>query len=118
VHAFPLYALTNSNPSHQAVWSQHFAEPLSIFTSTFVSSEIGHPERAAFDHVASMIGALPESILFFDDGPENVMGARDAGMQAVHVASTGRCGRHWLVSVRPSTGHPPPRDSPLTPVWW
>ena len=88
--AFPLYAFTNSNPTHQAVWSQRFAEPLSIFTSTFVSSEIGHrkPERAAFDHVASMIGALPESILFFDDGPENVMGARDAGMQAVHVAST------------------------------
>jgi glucose-1-phosphatase len=88
--AFPLYAFTNSNPTHQAVWSQHFAEPLGIFTSTFVSSEIGHrkPERAAFDHVASMIGALPESTLFFDDGRENVTGAREAGMQAVHVTST------------------------------
>ncbi|HZA87390.1 MAG TPA: HAD-IA family hydrolase, partial [Acidimicrobiales bacterium] len=75
---------------HQAVWSQRFAEPLGIFTSTFVSSEIGHrkPERSAFEHVASMIGAPPGSILFFDDGPENVVGARDAGMQAVHVTST------------------------------
>jgi putative hydrolase of the HAD superfamily len=61
-----------------------------IFTSTFVSSEVGHrkPERSAFEHVASMIGAPPGSILFFDDGPENVVGARDAGMQAVHVTST------------------------------
>jgi putative hydrolase of the HAD superfamily len=55
-----------------------------------VSSEIGHrkPERAAFDHVASAIGATPGNILFFDDGAENVTGARDAGMQAVHVTST------------------------------
>jgi HAD superfamily hydrolase (TIGR01509 family) len=88
--AFPLYAFTNSNPTHQAVWTQRFAEPLGVFTSTFVSSEIGHrkPERAAFDHVASMIGAVPGNILFFDDGSENVTGARDAGMQAVHVTST------------------------------
>jgi glucose-1-phosphatase len=89
-NAFPLYAFTNSNPTHRAVWSQRFAEALGIFTSTFVSSEIGHrkPERAAFDYVASMIGAPPESILFLDDGPENVTGAREAGMQAVHVTST------------------------------
>lgn len=88
--AVPLYAFTNSNPTHQAVWSQRFAEPLGVFTSTFVSSQIGHrkPERAAFDHVASLIGAPPKSILFFDDGSENVTGARDAGMQAVCVAST------------------------------
>jgi HAD superfamily hydrolase (TIGR01509 family) len=88
--ACPLYAFTNSNPTHQAVWSQRFAEPLGLFASTFVSSEIGHrkPERAAFDHVASVIGAPPESILFFDDGLENVAGAREAGMQAVHVVST------------------------------
>jgi HAD superfamily hydrolase (TIGR01509 family) len=87
--AFPLYALTNSNPTHQAVWSQRFAEPLAVFVSTFVSSEIGHrkPEPEAFDHVASMIGATPQSILFFDDGAENVAGARAAGMQAVHVTS-------------------------------
>jgi FMN phosphatase YigB (HAD superfamily) len=34
-----------------------------------------------------MIGATPHSILFFDDGAENVAGARAAGMQAVHVTS-------------------------------
>lgn len=87
---FPLYALTNSNPSHQVVWSERFAEVLGVFTSTFVSSEIGHrkPDRAAFDTVATAIGVAPSGVLFFDDSPENVVGARQAGMQAVHVTST------------------------------
>lgn len=35
-----------------------------------------------------MIGVSPSSILFFDDTFENVTGARNAGMQAVHVTST------------------------------
>jgi len=39
---FPLYALTNSNPSHHAVWSERFADVLEVFTATLVSSDIGH----------------------------------------------------------------------------
>lgn len=88
--AFPLHAFTNSNPTHQAIWAPRFAEVLQVFRSTFVSSEIGHrkPDRAAFEHVASAIGVTPGRILFFDDSPENVVGARTAGMHAVHVNST------------------------------
>jgi glucose-1-phosphatase len=84
---FPLYAFTNSNPSHKAVWSNRFAEDLEVFTATFVSSDIGHrkPEGAAFDAIAEMIGVPASRILFFDDLAENVAGALDAGMQAVHV---------------------------------
>lgn len=87
---YPLFSMTNSNPSHQAVWSERFAGELEVFASTFVSSDIGHrkPDRAAFDTVASMIGVSPPTILFFDDSPENVAGARIAGLQAVHVTST------------------------------
>jgi HAD superfamily hydrolase (TIGR01509 family) len=86
---FPLYAFTNTNPSHQTVWSRLFARELEVFDSIFVSSEIGHrkPDRAAFEAVASMIDVSPSRILFFDDGPENVEGARKAGLQAVHVTS-------------------------------
>lgn len=89
-----LYAFTNSNPTHQAIWSQRFAAELEVFTSTFVSSEIGYrkPDRPGFDYVTSLIGTAdptPSSnILFFDDSPKNVAGALDAGMQAVHVTST------------------------------
>lgn len=88
--AMPLHAFTNSNPTHQAVWSERFAEVLQVFDSTFVSSEIGQrkPDREAFVHVASAIGVPPDRILFFDDSPENIDGARNAGMPAVHVTST------------------------------
>lgn len=87
---FPLYAFTNSNPSHRAVWSERFAADLEAFTSIFVSSDLGErkPDRAAFDAVAAMIGVPASSILYFDDSPENVVGGRDAGLQAVHVTST------------------------------
>lgn len=87
---FPLYAFTNSNPSHQAVWSRRFAHELQVFDSVFVSSDIGHrkPDRAAFDSVAAAIGSPPSRIVFFDDAAENVDGALRAGMQAVHVTSS------------------------------
>jgi HAD superfamily hydrolase (TIGR01509 family) len=86
---FPLYAFTNSNPSHQAVWSSRFADEMGVFTETFVSSKIGHrkPDQVAFDAVATAIGVGPSRILFFDDVVPNVVGARQAGMQAVHVTS-------------------------------
>lgn len=88
--ALPLHAFTNSNLAHQVVWAERFAAVLQVFDSTFVSSEIGlrKPETAAFEHVAAAVGVNPGSILFFDDSAENVVGARDAGMPAVHVTST------------------------------
>lgn len=83
----PLYAFSNTNPSHQAVWSRMFADALRNFRRVFVSSEIGlrKPERAAFDLVARAIGVPNDRILFFDDTLANVEGARRAGLQAVHV---------------------------------
>ena len=92
---FPLYALTNSNPSHQAAWSTRFAGDLEMFTATFVSSDLGQrkPDRAAFDAVTESIGVPASRTLFFDDSTENVAGALDAGLQAVHVTSTSLCRR-------------------------
>ena len=86
---WPLYAFTNSNPAHQAVWATRFAGELEPFDTVFVSSELGHrkPDRAAFDVVVDRIGVPAPKVLFFDDGPENVAGARSAGLQAVQVTS-------------------------------
>ena len=86
---FPLYAFTNSNPAHQAVWTERFAEVLAPFETIFVSSEIGHrkPEPAAFEHIAATIDVALPNILFFDDSAENVEGARRLGVQTVHVTS-------------------------------
>jgi len=87
---FPLYAFTNSNSTHHAVWSKRFSGDLEVFTATFVSCDIGQrkPERVAFEAVTEMIGTPASRILFFDDLAENVDGALDAGLQAVHVSTT------------------------------
>ena len=85
----PVYAFSNSNAAHHAVWSRQFANALAHFRKVFVSSQLGlrKPERAAFEAIARDIGVPLDRILFFDDTPENVEGARAAGMPAVHVRS-------------------------------
>jgi len=84
----PLYAFSNSNAAHQAVWGRKFAGALANFRRVFVSSEMGlrKPERESFDHIARAIGVAPSRILFFDDTLANVEGAKRAGLQAVHVS--------------------------------
>jgi len=85
----PLYAFTNSNPTHQPVWSKRFADVLGLFQTVFVSSEIGKrkPEPGAFHAVAEAIGVQLHRIVFFDDSLENVDGARTMGLRAIHVRS-------------------------------
>jgi putative hydrolase of the HAD superfamily len=84
---FPCYAFTNSNAVHQAAWSAMFPMVVQCFDRVFVSSEIGHrkPERKAFEFVAHTLGISVNSMMFFDDLPENVAGAAAAGLEAVHV---------------------------------
>ncbi len=83
----PVYAFSNSNVAHHRVWSGKFAPALANFREVFVSSSlrVRKPERAAFEQIARQIGVPPGEILFFDDTPENIEGARAAGLQAVHV---------------------------------
>jgi len=85
----PIYAFSNSNLTHQRFWEKKYAKTLGLFQEVFVSCELGlrKPESAAFRHVASAIGADPEALLFFDDTHENVDGAREVGMTAIHVRS-------------------------------
>ena len=85
----PLYAFTNTNRAHEACWSPQFAGILTLFRTVFVSSTIKlrKPERAAFEFVVKEIGVPAGRIVFFDDNPENVAGARACGLQTVHVTS-------------------------------
>ena len=86
---FPIYAFTNSNQSHQEVWSVHLQRELAHFQSVFVSSELGlrKPELAAFSATANRTGSRLSDFLFFDDTLLNVVEAKRAGMQAVLVRS-------------------------------
>jgi putative hydrolase of the HAD superfamily len=85
----PIYAFTNSNSAHQLVWSKMFGHVLNLFREVFVSSEMGKrkPEPAAFKTISREIGVKPEYIVLFDDSLENIAGAQQIGMQAVHVES-------------------------------
>lgn len=87
----PCHAFTNTNATHQAGYSRLFPGLKDSFERIFASHEIGlrKPERRAFEHVAQAIGVPPASILFFDDAPANVEGARAAGLQAVLVRTPG-----------------------------
>ena len=83
----PCYAFSNTSPAHQRAWSSAFPRVATAFDRLFLSFEIGarKPDIAAFRLVTAAIGKDANRVLFFDDTPANVQGARDAGLQAVQV---------------------------------
>jgi glucose-1-phosphatase len=88
--ALPLFAFSNTNTAHTAFWSVRFADLLAPFRKIYLSHEIGarKPEPAAFRAVVADMAIAPKQILFFDDVAENVAGARECGLNAVHVTTT------------------------------
>jgi putative hydrolase of the HAD superfamily len=85
----PLFAFTNTNPTHHEAWSQRYPEAFRHFRNVYVSSDIGHrkPNVSAYHHVAADMGYAPHEIVFVDDTEENVTGALAAGMDARWVRS-------------------------------
>ncbi|MGZ5874974.1 MAG: HAD-IA family hydrolase [Bradyrhizobium sp.] len=85
----PLYAFSNTNSPHVDYFSEEYADVLGHFREIFLSSSIGlrKPDAEAYDHVVKAIGVPAERIVFFDDLAENIEGARDRGLTAVHVTS-------------------------------
>jgi FMN phosphatase YigB (HAD superfamily) len=98
----PLYVFSNTNAAHRSAWVRDHAEALAPFRRVFTSFEIGHrkPERAAYELVAREIGVPAARVLFLDDAIENVRGAQEAGMQAVHVPTTAEVARALAPWVR------------------
>ncbi|MBI5396783.1 MAG: HAD-IA family hydrolase [Verrucomicrobia bacterium] len=80
---FLLACLSNNNELH---WRRLREETglLEKFHHCFASQEIGHmkPDRESFEHVVRNLGVAPDRILFLDDNPECVDGARAAGLVA------------------------------------
>jgi glucose-1-phosphatase len=87
--SFRLYAFSNTNVTHLEYVMRHYADTLGLFEKLFTSCEMGKrkPTKEAFEMVTKEIGVPANEILFFDDLPQNVEGAREAGLQAVHVQS-------------------------------
>ncbi|MCY3884517.1 MAG: HAD family phosphatase [Gammaproteobacteria bacterium] len=83
----PVYCFTNSNPEHESIWANNCKEELSVFRAVFNSSTIGlrKPDVDAFLNVSIRMETSPSRVLFLDDNRENVRGAIESGMQALHV---------------------------------
>jgi glucose-1-phosphatase len=89
--SFPLYAFSNTNVAHRAFWQARYAKLLQPFSHIFCSCDLGarKPSVDAFLDVRRRIGVAPGRIVFFDDHPQNVRGAREAGLRAHEVHSVG-----------------------------
>ena len=74
----PLYVFSNTNHAHHQFFAHRYEKALSHFRRVFVSNELGarKPDPEAFLKVADAIGVPPGRVLFFDDLPENIEGAR------------------------------------------
>ena len=76
---------SNTNDLHAAQFRRQFAATLAHFDRLILSYEIGHikPSAAFYHACAEAAGAPPAECVFIDDLPENVAGARAAGMEGV-----------------------------------
>ncbi len=81
---------SNTNDLHASQFRRQFAATLAHFDHLMLSFEIGHIKPAAGFYLACVeaAGAPAEECVFIDDLPENVEGARAAGLQAIHYRDT------------------------------
>ncbi len=82
---YALACLSNNNAIH---WHRPgLRKLLAFFQYCFVSFETGvlKPDRDAFEYALRKMAMPPETIVFFDDNPECVESARQAGLNAYEV---------------------------------
>jgi putative hydrolase of the HAD superfamily len=77
--------LTNSFKEFRAHLEKHV--DFGIFDLVIDSSEVGcrKPEPRIYELTTERLGVAPERILYLDDFMANVIGARNAGWDAIHV---------------------------------
>ena len=76
---------SNTNDLHAAHFREQFEETLAHFDRLVLSYEIGHikPSKAFYLACAEAAGTPPDQCVFIDDMPENVQGARAAGLEGL-----------------------------------
>jgi putative hydrolase of the HAD superfamily len=76
---------SNTNALHATHFRRQFAEALAPFDHLVLSYEVGHikPSADFFHACARIVGVEPGDCVFIDDVPENVEGARRAGLSGV-----------------------------------
>jgi putative hydrolase of the HAD superfamily len=76
---------SNTNDLHATQFRRQFADTLAHFDRLVLSYEIGHlkPSAPFYHACAEAAGAPPAGCVFIDDLPENVEGARSAGLSGL-----------------------------------
>lgn len=85
-----LASFSNTNTLHWERIRTEF-DLLDHFDAHFPSHVIGKlkPDREAFEHIVDAVGCPAGRILFFDDNPMNIDGAREVGIEARRVDGPG-----------------------------
>lgn len=89
-----LVALSNTNRTHCAFMKHRYRDVLSRFSRIYYSHEIGarKPEASAFQRILDDFGIEDHrvdapQVVFADDLEANLIGARDLGLDTIHVTS-------------------------------
>lgn len=88
----PIYLLSNTNEIHmekvRREWKKSTDLPLeSFFNKVYLSYEINlrKPDPQIFTYVCEDAGLNPENVLFIDDSPQHVEGAKSIGLHIHHL---------------------------------
>ena len=82
-NSYRIHALSNTNSAHAETFQRDLSQLLDTLHGSFLSHEIGlrKPDTAIYRHVVDALGVAPEAILFLDDVPANLSGAKQIGMR-------------------------------------
>ena len=86
---YKLYLLTNTNELHANCWKKNYPDILKTFNRIFCSHELhSHkPEPKIYKDVLKEIDIDPKFVLFVDDNKENVLGAKQVGINGIVAIS-------------------------------
>ena len=89
-NGYTLLLGSNTNILHSTHFRRQFAPTFELFDHLVLSHKVGHIKPSPeFYHACVAAAGLPAaSCIFVDDLPENVVGARQAGLIGVHYIDT------------------------------
>jgi len=89
---YPIYLLSNTNSIHISEFRRQIGDELyiefyNIFNKVYYSYEIGYrkPNSQAFKIVIEENNLNPNEVLFIDDSPQHIEGAKRLGIQSHHL---------------------------------
>ncbi|NQV52320.1 MAG: HAD family phosphatase [Flavobacteriales bacterium] len=95
---WPTFLLSNTNEIHYEAFNQTFQSQTGrtdikpLFQKAYLSSEIGmrKPDAEAFEIILHENDLKAEQVLFVDDSPQHVEGAKKLGIQGYHLVEPER----------------------------